>query len=114
MLDLSAAFDLIDHDILIDRLEHVVGLKGRVLKWFSSYWKGRSISVRVGDLPSKSVSLDCGVPQGSVLGPILFFSVSAGLVFEKYGTSYHLDADDIQNYLPIRAGGSSPNLSVIA
>lgn len=116
MLDLSAAFDLIDHDILINRLEHVVGLRGTVLKWFSSYLRGRSISVRVGDFSSGSVFLDCGVPQGSILGPILFslFLLPLGQIFKKYGISYHLYADDIQIYLPIGAGGSSPNLSLVA
>ncbi len=82
MRDLSAAFDLIDHDIFINHLEHVVGLRGTVLKWFSSYLKGRSFSVRVGEFSSSSVLIDCGVPQGSILGPILFslFLLPLGLI----------------------------------
>ncbi len=78
MLDLSAAFDLIDHDILINRLEHVVGLRGTVLKWFSSYLKGRSFSVRVGEFSSSSVSLECGVPQG-FFGAYSVFTFSVAL-----------------------------------
>ncbi len=66
MLYLSAAFDLLDHDILIERLEHVVGLRGTVLKWFSSYLKERFFSVIVGEFSFSAVSINCGVPQGSV------------------------------------------------
>ncbi|KAI2646385.1 hypothetical protein H4Q32_025467 [Labeo rohita] len=115
MLDLSAAFDLIDHNILIDRLEHVVGLRGTVLKWFSSYLKGRSCCVRVGDFSSKSIVLECGVPQGSILGPILFslFLLPLGIIFKKHGISYHLYADDIQIYLPISPGVPSTNQSLV-
>ncbi len=78
VLYLSAAFDLIDCDILIEHLEHVVDLRGTVLKWFSSYLKERSFSVTVGEFSSSSVSINCGVPQGSILGPILlnFFWLS--------------------------------------
>ncbi len=73
VLYLSAAFDLIDCDILIEHLEHVVDLRGTVLKWFSSYLKERSFSVTVGEFSSSSVSINCGVPQGSILGPILLY-----------------------------------------
>ncbi len=73
VLYLSAAFDLIDCDILIEHMEHVVDLRGTVLKWFSSYLKERSFSVTVGEFSSSSVSINCGVPQGSILGPILLY-----------------------------------------
>ncbi len=58
VLYLSAAFDLIDCDILIEHLEHVVDLRGTVLKWLSSYLKERSFSVTVGEFSSSSVSIN--------------------------------------------------------
>ena len=72
LLDLSAAFDTIDHAILIERLSRTFGLSGRVLDWFRSYLIGRTQSVVVHDSLSSSFRLNFGVPQGSVLGPILY------------------------------------------
>ena len=72
LLDLSVAFDTIDHTILISRLEHCVGIKGTALKWFSSYLSSRSFSVRLGDTVFSPATLYCGVPQGSIVGPIFF------------------------------------------
>ena len=71
MLDLSAAFDVVSHDILLTRLEQL-GLKGIVLNWFKSYLQGRQFFVKINSSESKSCKLRTGVPQGSVLGPILF------------------------------------------
>ena len=72
LLDFSATFDTIDHSVLLDRLYYTFGFTGTVLKWFSSYLTDRSHCVRVGANISKSCSLLCGVPQGSVLEPRLF------------------------------------------
>ena len=71
-LDLSAAFDTIDHNILLHRLQHDFGLSGTVLDWFSSHLSGRIQSVSVHSHTSVPVSLSCGVPQGSVSGTIIF------------------------------------------
>ena len=72
LLDFSSAFDIIDHDILFSRLEHLVGIQGPALMWIRSYISGRTQSVHIGDSKSKPVPLSIGVPQGSVLGPLLF------------------------------------------
>ena len=71
LLALSAAFDTLDHSILLKSLETTYGVSGAVLDWFASYLSGRFQSVTVGDL-STPRPLECGAPQGSVLGPVLF------------------------------------------
>ena len=72
LLDLSSAFDTIDHTLLLERLHHRYGMCGIVFKWFLSYLANRSQSVRIKDAASPDKSLLCGIPQGSVLGPVLF------------------------------------------
>ncbi len=72
LLDLSAAFDTVNHCILTDGLRDWVGMSGTALVWFFSYLSGRSFSVSVGTYMSESAALCCGVPQGLVLGPSLF------------------------------------------
>ena len=72
LLDLSTAFDTIDHTILLDRLNGDYGISELALGWFKSYLSGRTHSVKVGSTLSNPVALQHGVPQGSVLGPILF------------------------------------------
>ncbi|CAB4017608.1 Hypothetical predicted protein [Paramuricea clavata] len=71
-LDLSAAFDTVDHDILISRLQSSFGIKGNVLNWFSSYLSNRTQRVTLSGCVSDSFSLEQGIPQGSCLGPLLF------------------------------------------
>ena len=97
LLDLSAAFDTIDHDILIRRLHTTFGCSGTVLDWFTSYLSFRTQSVLVGHASTPS-ALKCGVPQGSVLGPLLFtlYTQSLSTVICQSGHSYHFFADDSQ------------------
>ena len=73
LLDLSAAFDTIDHTILLDRINAYYGISELALGWFKSYLLGRTHSVKVGSTLSHPAALQYEVPQGSVLGPILFF-----------------------------------------
>jgi len=104
LLDLSAAFDTVDHPILLRRLETSFGLKGKVpqyaLQWLRTYLVGRRQYVRRGSSTSSPAFICCGVPQGSVLGPILFLLYTADLssVIESRGLRCHLYADDTQIY----------------
>ena len=75
LLDLSAAFDTIDHGILINQLEKWEGLSGAVLDWFHSYLSERKSFLSLGDFVSQTFDVESGVPQGSILGPILFFFI---------------------------------------
>ena len=71
-LNLIATFDTVDHRILPVRLDSWVGLSGAVLNWFRSYLEGQSYFVTIGSYESDRVAMTCEVPQGSVLGPLLF------------------------------------------
>ena len=77
LLDLSAAFDTIDHGILLKRLQKRYGVHSSALAWFKSYISDRSQSVTINDKVSNKLPLNFGVPQGSKLGPILFNSYIA-------------------------------------
>ena len=71
LLDLSSAFDTVEHEILVERLRSTIGLGGKVLSWFESYLKGRSQQVSINGTLSKPFDLKCGVPQGSCLKSLL-------------------------------------------
>ena len=100
MLDLSAAFDTVDHTILINRLRGRLGIGGAALNWFQSYLSNRKCRVVLKGVSSNYKNLDCGVPQGSVLGPILFtvYTLPLGDIIRKHGVPFHLYADDSQKY----------------
>ena len=104
LLDLSAVFDTIDHNILLSRLRSHFGITGNALNWFASYLSDRSLMVKVGQYFSQIVQLKYGVPHGSVLGPILLYTTPLKDIIQKHGVSYHTYADDTQLYLTFRPG----------
>ena len=71
-LDLSAAFDTVDHQILLQRLKISFGIGGQVLQWLESFITHRVQAVVFRGVTSKYVCVEHGVPQGTVLGPLLF------------------------------------------
>nr|XP_006825364.1 PREDICTED: pyrethroid hydrolase Ces2e-like [Saccoglossus kowalevskii] len=99
--DLSATFDTVDSQILLERLELCFGISGRALAWFRSYLTRRYQCVSIKGLTSPMNMLKYGVLQGSVLGPLLFsmYTFPLGSIIEHHGLSYHLYADDTQLYI---------------
>jgi len=103
LIDLSAAFDTVDHEILLTFLEHTIGIKGSALNWFKSYLSGRKQRISIDNVMSHLAELLFGVPQGSVMGPFKFcvYTLPIGAIIRSHGLSYHIYADDTQVYLAL-------------
>ena len=100
LLDLSAAFDMVNHQLLSNRLKYRFGFGGVILDWIGSYLMERKQRVAIGDIQSDAVELSQGVPQGSVLGPILFslYTSPLGDICHQHNVNFHAFADDQQSY----------------
>ena len=102
LLDLSAAFDTIDHSTLLSCLRSWFGVGGSVLNWFTSYLTDRYQSIKISSTLSNCRKLLFGVPQGSVLGPLLFsmYTTPLSAVIRRHkGVGFHFYADDTQLYV---------------
>ena len=116
-LGMSAAFDTLDHITLLHRLQHTFGLSGYVISWIRSYLTDRSSFVKIDSSASPSTTILTGVPQGSVLGPllfVLFISPIANVINPDQSNqnnivSFHQYADDTQLYI----GTNSSTLTTV-
>ena len=112
-LDISAAFDTINHEVLLQRMECDFGVSGTAVCWLRSYLDDRQQFVKLGRLSSSTSPCTTGVLQGSVLGPLLFTAYMApiGDVIESFGVSYHQFAHDTQLYVEMDASNTTAALN---
>ena len=111
--NLSAAFDTIDHPVLLRRLDDRFGVTGKALDWFESYLTGRCQRIKLVDGLSSKADLPFGVPQKSVLGPPHFTLYTTPLfsIISGHAIPHHLYADDSQLYVSFAPGDSAAALN---
>ena len=113
LLDLSTTFDTIDHTILLDRLNVYYGISELALGWFKSYLSGRTHLFKVGSILLHPAALQYGVPQGSILGPILFSRYTnpiSSIIHSHSSINYHFYADDTQLYITLSPANFSHSM----
>ena len=104
LLDLSAAFDTIDHDNWFCILEKYVGICGNALKLIKSYFSNRTQRVQIDNVLSDFANIICGVPQGSVFGPLQFclYLLPLSAILRYHNIGYYVYADDTQLYVSFK------------
>ena len=109
MLDLSAAFDTIDHDVLLDRFRRRLGVEGEALKWLHDYHKGRTQSVIINNATSDRLALLFGAPQGSIMGleDYKVYTLPVGDITRSHGLTFHGYADDSCNHVLFKLNQTS-------
>ena len=115
-LDLSAAFNTVNHDLLLARLQAEFGASGTVLIWLQSYLDGHSLFVKIGQHQSTTTELDTGIPHGSVLGPLLFavYCSPVANIITAHGVPYYQYVVDTQLCLALHADNTAARLAVLA
>ena len=98
LLDFSKAFDSINHQLLIEKLYNMFGFESCAVSLIKSYLNDRSQYVDFDNIRSEALKLSCGVPQGSILGPLLFSLFINDLPSALNGVNFHMYADDVQLY----------------
>ena len=115
LLDLTATFDTIDHALLLQRLRQRYGIGGKVLQWFESYLHQREQSVLINTSKSDPLTMEWGIPQGSIGGPILLVSYMAPVedIIHAHGLSCVIYADDTQLYISMKSSQRSVTIERI-
>jgi len=115
LLDLSAAFENVDHTILLDRLQRDFGISGLVYSWFEFYIRDRFHSISIDGGTSMTFQMKYGVPQGSCLGPLVFVDYASKLfdIIDRHLPDVHAYADDTQLYISFNADSSAEQFAAL-
>ena len=115
LLDLSSAFDTVDHSTLLTVLDRRFGVQESAMDWFSSYLSDRTQTFCVNAAMSRPIPITCSIPQGSVMGPVLFILYTADVtsIFDSPQVSHHPYADDSQAYVSIPVNNVSLSRQIL-